>query len=121
MASLWIPAETLQKELLKPKTRPLVGWSLGVEIPAFDLPASTNMADFRARVEQLPDLDNPASFGMAPNADRSLQRINSAKEGRGEPGGGAGGGGGWAADIETKQSFTEKGGMKSRSVWLQSA
>ncbi|CAJ1446191.1 unnamed protein product [Effrenium voratum] len=51
----------------------------GVEIPAFDLPASTNMADFRARVEQLPDLDNPASFGMAPNADRSLQRINSAK------------------------------------------
>jgi len=51
----------------------------GVDIPAFDLPASTNMADFRARVDQLPDLDNPASFGMAPNADRSLQRINSTK------------------------------------------
>jgi dynein heavy chain 2 len=30
-------------------------------------------------VEQLPDIDNPASFGMAPNADRSLQRINSMK------------------------------------------
>eukprot|EP00931_Biecheleriopsis_adriatica_P043590 TRINITY_DN24917_c0_g1_i1.p1 TRINITY_DN24917_c0_g1~~TRINITY_DN24917_c0_g1_i1.p1 ORF type:complete len:4311 (+),score=994.91 TRINITY_DN24917_c0_g1_i1:69-13001(+) len=51
----------------------------GVEIPAFDIPASTNMADFRVRVEQLPDIDNPASFGMAPNADRSLQRINSTK------------------------------------------
>lgn len=50
-----------------------------VEIPPFDIPVSTNMGDFRARVEQLPDLDNPASFGMAPNADRSLQRINSAK------------------------------------------
>jgi dynein heavy chain 2 len=35
------------------------------------------MVDYRQRVEQLPDLDNPASFGMAANADRSLQRINS--------------------------------------------
>ncbi|CAE8588983.1 unnamed protein product, partial [Polarella glacialis] len=51
----------------------------GVEIPPFDIPASTNMSDFRSRVEQLPDIDNPASFGMAPNADRSLQRINSTK------------------------------------------
>lgn len=50
-----------------------------VEIPPFDIPSSTNMSDFRVRVEQLPDLDNPASFGMAPNADRSLQRINSTK------------------------------------------
>jgi dynein heavy chain 2 len=51
----------------------------GLEIPPFDIPASTNMPDFRARVEQLPDLDNPQSFGMAPNADRSLQRINSTR------------------------------------------
>ena len=51
----------------------------GVEIPAFDLPSSTNMLDFKARVDQLADIDNPASFGMAPNADRSLQRINSTK------------------------------------------
>jgi len=51
----------------------------GLEIPPFDIPATTNMSDFRARVEQLPDLDNPQSFGMAPNADRSLQRINSAR------------------------------------------
>jgi len=50
-----------------------------VEIPPFDIPASVNMSDFRIRVDQLPDLDNPASFGMAPNADRSLQRINSTK------------------------------------------
>ena len=42
-------------------------------------PCVNQHGDFRARVEQLPDLDNPASFGMAPNADRSLQRINSAK------------------------------------------
>jgi dynein heavy chain 2 len=51
----------------------------GLEIPPFAIPASTNMPDFRSRVEQLPDLDNPASFGMAPNADRSLQRINSTR------------------------------------------
>jgi len=51
----------------------------GVEIPPFDIPASNNMSDYRVRVEQLPDLDNPQSFGMAPNADRSLQRINSQK------------------------------------------
>jgi len=50
-----------------------------IEIPPFDIPPSTNMSDFRARVEQLPDLDNPASFGMAPNSDRSLQRINSTR------------------------------------------
>lgn len=50
-----------------------------VEIPPFDIPPTTNMSDFRARVEQLPDLDNPASFGMAPNSDRSLQRINSTR------------------------------------------
>lgn len=50
-----------------------------IEIPPFDIPPTTNMSDFRARVEQLPDLDNPASFGMAPNSDRALQRINSAR------------------------------------------
>lgn len=53
--------------------------SSSIEIPPFDIPPSTCMADFRGRVEQLPDLDNPQSFGMAPNADRSLQRINSTK------------------------------------------
>lgn len=51
----------------------------GLEIPPFDIPASTSMPQFRARVDQLPDIDNPAAFGMAPNADRSLQRINSTK------------------------------------------
>jgi dynein heavy chain 2 len=50
-----------------------------LEIPPFDIPASTKIPDFRARVEQLPDLDNPQSFGMAANADRSLQRINSTR------------------------------------------
>jgi len=49
----------------------------GLEIPPFEIPASTNMPDFRQRVDQMSDLDNPASFGMAANADRSLQRINS--------------------------------------------
>ena len=67
--SMFFKSETLESGRRK----------MGVDIPAFDLPESTNMADFRARVDQLPDLDNPASFGMAPNADRSLQRINSAK------------------------------------------
>jgi dynein heavy chain 2 len=51
----------------------------GLEIPAFDIPATTSMPDFRMRVDQLPDIDNPQSFGMAPNADRSLQRINSTR------------------------------------------
>jgi dynein heavy chain 2 len=50
-----------------------------VEIPPFDIPASTSMSDYRAKVEALADLDNPQSFGMAPNADRSLQRINSTR------------------------------------------
>lgn len=50
-----------------------------VDIPPFDIPASTSMTDFRSRVDTLPDLDNPQSFGMAPNADRSLQRINSTR------------------------------------------
>merc|ERR1719271_2306718 len=50
-----------------------------LEIPPFDIPATTNIPDFRSRVEQLPDLDNPQSFGMAANADRSLQRINSTR------------------------------------------
>jgi len=51
----------------------------GVEIPPFDIPGTTSMSDFRSGVELLPDIDNPQSFGMAPNADRSLQRINSAR------------------------------------------
>jgi len=51
----------------------------GVDIPPFDIPCSTSMPDYRSRVETLPDLDNPASFGMAANSDRSLQRINSSK------------------------------------------
>merc|ERR1719321_806926 len=51
----------------------------GLEIPPFDIPSSTVLADFRAKVEQLPDLDNPQTFGMSPNADRSLQRINSTR------------------------------------------
>jgi dynein heavy chain 2 len=51
----------------------------GLDIPPFDIPVSTNIPDYRSRVEQLPDLDNPQSFGMAPNADRSLQRINSTR------------------------------------------
>jgi dynein heavy chain 2 len=55
------------------------GGSLNLEIPPFDIPLSTSMPDFRLKVDQMPDLDNPASFGMAPNADRSLQRINSQK------------------------------------------
>lgn len=50
-----------------------------LEIPPFDIPVSTNIPEFRSRVEQLPDLDNPQSFGMAANADRSLQRINSTR------------------------------------------
>jgi len=50
-----------------------------VDIPPFAIPPSTSMSDFRALVEQMPDLDNPQSFGMAPNADRSLQRVNSVK------------------------------------------
>jgi dynein heavy chain 2 len=50
-----------------------------LEIPPFDIPASTFIPEFRSRVEQLPDLDNPQSFGMAANADRSLQRINSTR------------------------------------------
>jgi dynein heavy chain 2 len=50
-----------------------------LEIPPFEIPASTNIPDFRAKVEALPDLDNPQSFGMAANADRSLQRINSTR------------------------------------------
>jgi dynein heavy chain 2 len=50
-----------------------------LEIPPFDIPPTTNMSDFRSRVEQLPDIDNPQSFGMAPNVDRSLQRINSTR------------------------------------------
>jgi len=51
-----------------------------IEIPPFDMPASTNMLDFRAKVEHLSDdTDNPQAFGMAPNADRTLQRINSTK------------------------------------------
>jgi dynein heavy chain 2 len=50
-----------------------------LEIPAFDIPASTNIPDFRSKVDLLPDLDNPQSFGMAANADRSLQRINSTR------------------------------------------
>jgi len=51
----------------------------GLDIPPFDIPATTSIPDFRSRVEQLPDLDNPQSFGMAANADRSLQRINSTR------------------------------------------
>lgn len=50
-----------------------------LDIPPFDIPNSKNIPDFRSGVEQLPDLDNPASFGMAANADRSLQRINSTR------------------------------------------
>merc|ERR1719253_524597 len=50
-----------------------------LDIPPFDIPPSTNIPEFRSRVEQLPDLDNPQSFGMAANADRSLQRINSTR------------------------------------------
>jgi len=50
-----------------------------LEIPPFDIPASSNIHDFRQKVDTLPDLDNPAAFGMAPNADRSLQRINSTR------------------------------------------
>jgi len=50
-----------------------------VEIPPFDIPHSVSISEFRCRVDQLPDIDNPQSFGMAPNADRSLQRINSTK------------------------------------------
>eukprot|EP00446_Apocalathium_sp_SHHI-4_P037073 CAMPEP_0177310024 /NCGR_PEP_ID=MMETSP0368-20130122/9616_1 /TAXON_ID=447022 ORGANISM="Scrippsiella hangoei-like, Strain SHHI-4" /NCGR_SAMPLE_ID=MMETSP0368 /ASSEMBLY_ACC=CAM_ASM_000363 /LENGTH=350 /DNA_ID=CAMNT_0018768951 /DNA_START=1 /DNA_END=1050 /DNA_ORIENTATION=- len=77
-----------------------------IQIPPFDIPGSTHMADFRARVEQLPDLDNPQSFGMAPNADRSLQRINSTKviamlRTLAAAGGSAdGGGGGGNVDIK---------------------
>jgi len=77
-----------------------------IQIPPFDIPGSTRMADFRARVEQLPDLDNPQSFGMAPNADRSLQRINSTKviamlRTLAAAGGSAdGGGGGGNVDIK---------------------
>eukprot|EP00927_Polykrikos_kofoidii_P027109 TRINITY_DN23975_c0_g4_i1.p1 TRINITY_DN23975_c0_g4~~TRINITY_DN23975_c0_g4_i1.p1 ORF type:complete len:2595 (-),score=618.45 TRINITY_DN23975_c0_g4_i1:108-6821(-) len=51
----------------------------GLEIPPFDIPESTSLPDFRSRAETLPDLDNPTAFGMAPNADRSLQRINSTR------------------------------------------
>jgi dynein heavy chain 2 len=51
----------------------------GVDIPPFEIPATTRLSEFRTRVEKLPDLDNPASFGMAANADRSLQRINSSR------------------------------------------
>jgi len=71
----------------------------GLDIPPFTIPNSTDMPDFRAQVEQLPDIDNPQSFGMAPNADRSLQRINSTKaiavlRQLASAVGGAGGGGG---------------------------
>jgi len=50
-----------------------------LQIPPFDIPKSRNMSEFRSRIEQLPDIDNPQSFGMAANADRTLQRINSTR------------------------------------------
>jgi len=83
-----------------------------VDIPPFDIPNSTNMSDFRSRVEQLPDIDNPQSFGMAPNADRSLQRINSTKaigmlRQLASGGTGEGGGGGSGVDVKVwKSSLT---------------
>jgi dynein heavy chain 2 len=77
-----------------------------LEIPPFVIPTSTQIPDFRAQVEQLPDLDNPQSFGMAANADRSLQRINSTRvistlRQLGAGGGGnSGAGGGGGADVK---------------------
>merc|ERR1719326_257526 len=76
-----------------------------LEIPPFDIPATTSIPEFRSRVEQLPDIDNPQSFGMAANADRSLQRINSTRvisTLRQLAAGGVDGGGVGAAGVDIK-------------------
>jgi len=52
---------------------------VALAIPPFNLPQTKDLRDFRASVEKMSDTDNPASFGLAPNADRSLQRINSKR------------------------------------------
>ncbi|CAD7952833.1 unnamed protein product, partial [Amoebophrya sp. A25] len=50
-----------------------------LEIPPFPVPRSTNLADYKLCIEKMSDIDNPASFGMPANVDRSLQRLNSAQ------------------------------------------
>eukprot|EP00392_Amoebophrya_sp_AT5.2_P002499 g2504.t1 len=55
------------------------GSSASLEIPPFPIPRSTNLVDFKLSIERMPDIDNPASFGMPANVDRSLQRLNSAQ------------------------------------------
>lgn len=60
--------------------------------------------------EQMSDAENPASFGMAANVDRSLQRTNSAQvisnlrtlKTAISGGGDHGGGGGGAATVSAK-------------------
>lgn len=39
------------------------------------LPNSTNLSDFTAAIEELPEFDNPSYFGLPDNIDRSAQRM----------------------------------------------
>ena len=79
----------------------------GLEVPPFGVPRTSSLTDYKLCIQQMNDIDNPASFGMASNVDRSLQRINtqqvianlrtlktsmsSAEETVGSGGGGGGG------------------------------
>jgi len=54
--------------------KPLTGNALKMPLT---IPDSTSHADYMAAVDNLPDLDVPAVFGLPPNIDRSVQRATA--------------------------------------------
>jgi len=44
----------------------------------FVLPGTANPADFMKIIQALPDTDSPALFGLPPNIERVVQRVNSS-------------------------------------------